>query len=61
MMKTSGSAVQPVVNVDQALAHITREAIALVTGPLRGRVRECAAMDCQLLFVETSRPGGRQW
>jgi len=57
----SGAAVLPVVNVDQALAHIAREGIALLTGPLRGRVRECAAPDCQLLFVDTSRPGRRQW
>jgi len=60
-MDVSGAAVLPVVNVDQALAHIAREGIALLTGPLRGRVRECAAPDCQLLFVDTSRPGRRQW
>ena len=57
----SGAAVLPVVSVQQALAHIAREGIMLFTGPLRGRVRECAAADCQLLFVDTSRPGRRQW
>ncbi len=60
-MDGTGKAVLPVVNVDEALAHIAREGIALLTGPLRGRIRECAADDCQLLFVDTSRPGRRQW
>lgn len=60
-MDVSGAAVLPVVSVDQALAHIAREGIALLTGPLRSRVRECAADDCKLLFVDASRPGHRQW
>lgn len=60
-MDVFGAAVLPVVSVDQALAHIAREGIALFTGPSGGRVRECAAQDCQLLFVDTSRPGRRQW
>ncbi len=61
VMDVSGAAVLPVVSVDQALAHIAREGIALFTGPRRSRVRECAAEDCQLLFVDASRPGRRQW
>lgn len=60
-MTVDGAAVLPVARVDQALAHIAREGIALFTGPLRSRVRECAAEDCQLLFVDASRPGRRQW
>lgn len=60
-MDVSGTAVLPIVSVNQALAHIAREGIALLTGPLRGRVRECAAEDCQLLFIDASRPGRRQW
>lgn len=60
-MDVTRAAVLPRVSVDEALAHIAREGIALFTGPLRGRVRECAAEDCQLLFVDTSRPGRRQW
>jgi len=60
-MDVSGAAVLPVVSVDQALAHIAREGVALLTGPLRARVRECAATGCQLLFVDASRPGRRQW
>ena len=60
-MDASGAVVLPVVSVDQALAHIAREGITLFTGPLRARVRECAAEDCGLLFVDASRPGRRRW
>ncbi len=60
-MTVIGAAVTPVASVDQALAHIAREGIALFTGPTRERVRECAADDCRLLFVDASRPGRRQW
>lgn len=60
-MSTSGTPVLPIVKVDQALAHIAREGIALLTGPHRARIRECAAEDCRLLFVDTSRPGHRRW
>lgn len=47
--------------VEAALATLARDAIDLVTGPYAGRVRECAADDCALLFVDTSRPGRRRW
>lgn len=47
--------------VEAALSTIARDAIDLVSGPLAGRVRECAAPDCALLFVDTSRPGRRRW
>lgn len=60
-MNTSGAVVLPVVAVDQALAHIAREAISLFTGPMGARVRECVAEDCGLLFVDASRPGRRRW
>ena len=29
--------------------------------PLAGRIRECGAPDCALLFVDSSRPGTRRW
>jgi len=45
----------------QLLSALARDAIALVTSRLRGRVRRCAAEDCALLFVDTSRPGARRW
>ena len=47
--------------VESALATLARDAIDLVTGPHAGRVRECAADDCALLFVDASRPGRRRW
>lgn len=47
--------------VAAALATLARDAIDLVTGPSAARVRECAAEDCALLFVDTSRPGRRRW
>lgn len=47
--------------VAAALATIARDAAELLSGPLATRVRECAAPDCALLFVDTSRPGRRRW
>jgi predicted RNA-binding Zn ribbon-like protein len=47
--------------VQAALASLARDAIDLLSGPLATRVRECAAEDCALLFVDTSRPGRRRW
>jgi predicted RNA-binding Zn ribbon-like protein len=47
--------------VPAALASIARDAIDLLSGPLATRVRECAAEDCALLFVDASRPGRRRW
>jgi predicted RNA-binding Zn ribbon-like protein len=50
-----------VASAGQALSSLARDAIDLFSGPLAGRLRECAAPDCALLFVDTSRPGGRRW
>jgi predicted RNA-binding Zn ribbon-like protein len=47
--------------VQAALASIARDAVDLLSGPLATRVRECAAEDCALLFVDSSRPGRRRW
>jgi hypothetical protein len=44
-----------------ALATLARDAVDLFGGPLAGRVRMCAAANCGLLFVDTSRPGRRRW
>lgn len=49
------------VDMSQVLSTLAREAIALLTGPLAGRIRQCAADDCPLVFVDTSRPGTRRW
>lgn len=45
----------------QARSTLARDAIALFASPLRWRIRICAADDCGLLFVDTSRPGRRRW
>ncbi|MFG2003184.1 CGNR zinc finger domain-containing protein [Spirillospora sp. NPDC048911] len=45
----------------QILGAAANEAVDLLTGPHRDRVRECAASNCLLLFVDTSRPGRRRW
>lgn len=47
--------------VEAMLATIARDAVDLLGGPLAGRIRECAAPDCALLFVDASRPGARRW
>ena len=47
--------------VSGAIAAMAAECIELLTGPLSGRLRECAAADCAFLFVDTSRPGRRRW
>ena len=45
----------------QALSAIARDAIDLFGGPYAARVRECAAANCALVFVDLSRPGRRRW
>jgi predicted RNA-binding Zn ribbon-like protein len=47
--------------VEAMFAAIARDAVDLLTGPLAGRIRECGAPDCALLFVDASRPGRRRW
>jgi predicted RNA-binding Zn ribbon-like protein len=44
-----------------ALAMVGRDAVDLFSGPWATRVRECAAPDCALLFLDRSRPGRRRW
>lgn len=45
----------------QLLATVARDAIDLLTGPFSHRVRTCAADNCSLVYVDTSRPGSRRW
>lgn len=45
----------------QGLATVASDAIDLLTTPAIGRVRECEAADCALLFIDASRPGRRRW
>jgi CGNR zinc finger/Putative stress-induced transcription regulator len=44
-----------------ALSTLARDAVELFGGPLAGRIRVCAAENCGLLLVDTSRPGRRRW
>ena len=48
------------VRATQALSFLAREVIELLTGPLAGRMRECAGDDCPLVFVDSSRPDARR-
>ncbi|RCV47477.1 hypothetical protein DEF23_26390 [Marinitenerispora sediminis] len=50
----------PVTGV-QVLGAAAREAIDLLTSGAAARIRECAAPDCHLVFLDTSRPGNRRW
>ncbi|HET6289475.1 MAG TPA: CGNR zinc finger domain-containing protein [Amycolatopsis sp.] len=51
----------PPVTGNQLLGAVARDAIGLVAGERSGRVRECSANDCTLLFFDTSRSGNRRW
>jgi predicted RNA-binding Zn ribbon-like protein len=44
----------------EMLATIAHDAIRTF-GSAPDRVRECAADDCRLIFLDTSRPGSRRW
>ncbi|SMF02456.1 Conserved protein containing a Zn-ribbon-like motif, possibly RNA-binding [Tistlia consotensis] len=47
--------------LEAALAAVARDAVALFAeGPLE-RVRQCAADDCSVWFLDSSRPGRRRW
>ena len=45
----------------QARSTLARDAIDLFGGPLASRVRICAGENCELFFVDASRPGQRRW
>ena len=49
------------VRAAQSLSTMARELIDLLSGPLAGRIRECAGDNCPLVFVDSSRPGARRW
>lgn len=51
----------PPVRTAQVLSTLAREMIDLLSGPLSGRIRECASDNCPLVFVDSSRPGARRW
>jgi len=49
------------VTLDQLTSALARDAIDLFAFTPVDRVRVCAADDCPLVFVDTSRPGARRW
>ncbi len=60
-LRADGSAEAAIVPMDAALSGLARDAIELLTGPLRDRIRVCAADNCGLLLVDASRRGDRRW
>ncbi|MFJ5266206.1 CGNR zinc finger domain-containing protein [Streptomyces sp. NPDC088387] len=47
--------------VPAVLASVARDAVALVGGPLLGKVKECERAECSLLFLDESQAGRRRW
>ncbi|OLF10900.1 hypothetical protein BLA60_12760 [Actinophytocola xinjiangensis] len=45
----------------QVLGAAAVDAIEVLANAPAGRLRQCSADNCQLLFVDTSRPGNRRW
>jgi predicted RNA-binding Zn ribbon-like protein len=58
---TSRLTLPPTGGEHAALSTLARDAIDLFSGGTAHRLRECADPECGLLFVDTSRPGGRRW
>jgi predicted RNA-binding Zn ribbon-like protein len=46
-------------DVGTALSTVAQDAVDLLAGPDRGRIRRCGR--CTLHFVDRSRPGNRRW
>jgi predicted RNA-binding Zn ribbon-like protein len=49
------------VRAGQALSTIARDAVDLLAHTGEGRIRECDADDCQLVFYDESRTNNRRW
>ncbi len=47
--------------VDQVLTALVRDALDVLGGEDRARLRECANPRCTRLFIDTSRAGSRRW
>ncbi len=47
--------------VGELLGVIARDAIDVLTGPYRNRIRQCASPRCHVIFVDRSRAGNRRW
>jgi predicted RNA-binding Zn ribbon-like protein len=48
-------------SVRDLLAVVAREAVNLFGGDQSGRIRQCEGPVCTVLFLDTSRHGGRRW
>lgn len=49
-------------SLEAVLSELARDALDLAADPqARERVRQCESPDCQLLFLDGSRPGKRRW
>ncbi len=60
--RTQALSINTPVSVEALLSELARDALDLAADPqARGRVRQCASPDCQLLFFDDSRPGKRRW
>ncbi len=61
-LNSSGSASWLLPSTGMAvLSTVARDALPVLTGAMAGRLRECEAGDCRLVFLDTSRPGSRRW
>ena len=47
--------------VGQALSALARDAVELFGATEPGRIRECAAADCDIVFYDESRSNNRRW
>lgn len=47
--------------VECALSTIARDAIELLAGPLRSKIKQCDGPGCTCFFVDSSRNGRRRW
>lgn len=61
MELTAGGEAQLAGDALQRLAFVANEAIALLGGTARDRIRKCENDGCAVLFVDLSRSGGRRW
>ena len=55
------TAQEPTAGVDSSLVKLAREGVELLGGSAAARVRECAADECALLFIDNSRGRSRRW
>lgn len=60
-LRPGGATVFVAPTVTACLSTLARDAIDLFGGPLASRIRVCAAENCGLLLVDTSKSGRRRW